>query len=529
DVPCRSVLLGCRSLSISRIAETCRSYLYALRQKVSSLNLEIQQTRQHGISPTIHRGGTGSTSSPGQDDCYLTITDEVDTSSPSRTVYLGPGSAACLLARIIKASLRLHLEKDWPIPKRLLPNQTYRVEGLQELGSASSFVVLHDQRKEELYSILPPSTQRALIKHYINVVSPEYPFLPTGEETTLLTLENPVKKAIPSKNDRANYMINIVFAISAALVARDLEPRLSGAAMRFREDMGILCRNISIPGNRLEENKWTCRALCTLVILDIINPVTGNVWELLGTAMSSLQELREGYQVAYSSLDADFWGIEYSILKLEWSIQLHFGRLSPFNDTHRSYSTTESPSLDAMSQELDLLDCLRTISHAFAAQPHCSAKHLENLIPPPLRVELATSVIGIRPASLYIALHRLFTTSIPYYHETMDASDSRLFQIVAHSAVSVIDHISQLNESDKIISLWMNAERVLECGAVWAAYLISQRHSAGEGGARMETRLSMSPILKVSSLLASFAARWKAGSEFVNAWEILVELLWDML
>jgi hypothetical protein len=34
---------------------------------------------------------------------------------------------------------------------------------------------------------------------------------------------------------------------------------------------------------------------------------------------------------------------------------------------------------------------------------------------------------------------------------------------------------------------------------------------------------------KVSTLLASFAARWKDGSAYVDAWETLVELLWSMV
>lgn len=96
----------------------------------------------------------------------------------------------------------------------------------------------------------------------------------------------------------------------------------------------------------------------------------------------------------------------------------------------------------------------------------------------------------------------------------------------------MIDHFTKLNQRQMIISLWMAAERVLEAGAVWAAYLMHQRRVSGrgpQGVAAMATDLAFAPIVKVSSLLASFAARWRPGSTYVDNWETLVELLWKMV
>ncbi|KAJ8103421.1 hypothetical protein POJ06DRAFT_241829 [Lipomyces tetrasporus] len=81
-----------------------------------------------------------------------------------------------------------------------------------------------------------------------------------------------------------------------------------------------------------------------------------------------------------------------------------------------------------------------------------------------------------------------------------------------------INHFSQLNNYNRIISLWIAAERVLECGSLWAFSLTSLL--------RMITRVAMSPILKVSNLLASFAARWNGCVAYVDSWETLLGRHW---
>ena len=78
----------------------------------------------------------------------------------------------------------------------------------------------------------------------------------------------------------------------------------------------------------------------------------------------------------------------------------------------------------------------------------------------------------------------------------------------------------------------MAAERVLESGVVWATYLMSQRRAMPTGEPRFSStgiRVAMGPVLKVSTLLASFAALWKGASAYVDAWETFVELLWNVL
>lgn len=99
------------------------------------------------------------------------------------------------------------------------------------------------------------------------------------------------------------------------------------------------------------------------------------------------------------------------------------------------------------------------------------------------------------------------------------------------SASALIDHFTVLNNEGKVLSLWLTAGRTLEAGVVWAFYLLRQRtvSSTGQGGGSRVSGEAMNPLLKVSALLASFAARWSAGMAYADAWQTLVDLLWGML
>jgi hypothetical protein len=172
------------------------------------------------------------------------------------------------------------------------------------------------------------------------------------------------------------------------------------------------------------------------------------------------------------------------------------------------------------------------ITFAFTIFPRPSEQFFESLIPLSLQVDEMRSDITIHSATLYVALHPIFTTLDIISNGVLYNPLSRLFHVVAHSARTVIDHFARLNESNSIISLWMAAERVLEAGLVWAAYLMSQRKASPTGEhcfVSMGTGIAMGVLMKVSSLLVSFAARWQAGSSFVDAWETFIELVWNTL
>ena len=170
--------------------------------------------------------------------------------------------------------------------------------------------------------------------------------------------------------------------------------------------------------------------------------------------------------------------------------------------------------------------------HKLTILPHLSAQVLERLIPLPLQVALPGSEGDISSAMLYLVLHPLFTTSEIISGKSLDTISLRLFCIVANSARIVIDHLADLHHSHRIISLWMATERLFEGGLVWAAFLVSQSHASRRGGQdipHMDRGTAMGPLLKVSSLLASFSMACKDGGAYVDAWEAFLELLWHML
>lgn len=211
---------------------------------------------------------------------------------------------------------------------------------------------------------------------------------------------------------------------------------------------------------------------------------------------------------------------------------LHFRCPSPFRDIRLNAELAASASPDTLSDELNILDQLHNITGKFTSEPRTSAIFPESLIPDPMQVETVDSDISINSAILYTALHPIFTSEDILSRGTFEEPLLKLFEIVAKSASILVDHFILLDKDHKIISIWMAAERVFEAGLVWVVYLMSRyrtTHTLGHTPFSMDVRNVMGPILKVSSLLGSFRARWKLGSAYVDAWETIVELLWDML
>jgi hypothetical protein len=187
---------------------------------------------------------------------------------------------------------------------------------------------------------------------------------------------------------------------------------------------------------------------------------------------------------------------------------------------------------DTLSAEVYTLGQLRNIRKRLSTSPDLSDSALESLVPVQLQVPSANSGIGLQSATMYLALHAAFTETKPLNLKTVNVPTSRLFHIVANSASTFIDHFTRLNEGNKMISIFMASEKVLEAGMVWSTYLFSLQSSITAGYQSpftISTQAMMSPVLKVSALLASFAARWTHGSEYVTAWETLVELLWNII
>jgi hypothetical protein len=143
------------------------------------------------------------------------------------------------------------------------------------------------------------------------------------------------------------------------------------------------------------------------------------------------------------------------------------------------------------------------------------------------------SKIVFSSARLYIALHPILTN--PGHSSAggvLDAAWSRLAAVVAKSALTIIEHVVRQNKSNMVIAISQTSNQILEAGVVWAYCLLLQKlsklsitHTLPARG----TRGQLSPVIQVSRLLTSFAARWKPGSVYVDAWNTVLELIWHLV
>ncbi|KAK5053051.1 hypothetical protein LTR84_002025 [Exophiala bonariae] len=505
------------------------SHLYSLSQKKQRLESEISNIKARSQGSRTHSGLRELATDVAEQSYHLTILSD-GLSSASPTAYLGPGSLPRLLERLLKNAIYWHLASNLPVPKHMLQKEPSRSLDSQSLTSSPSFYVTMDQRKLELQSLVPPSTQRAVLDHYMKVVSVQYPLLTYELESAVMMHENPLRWSSANKDHPGSLALSIMFAISSTLITRDLDPTLSSIALRCVGHVQKIAQGLRSQDTRMETLRWTCTALCALALCEAISPRSGQLWDLLGRACSTIEDLREEYQIQNVELDDPFVRLEHSLLKLESCTALFLRLQSPI------CAMRLRPMADVLAISGPLSDDLETLCYQqhivgqltrFSLQ---GEEFFESLIPFRFRVVSTSSQISIHSAMLYLTLHPIYTTSDAFSCISANVPTSRLFQIVAQSAATIIDHFTHLNEDKKILSVCMAAAQVLEAGFIWAAYLISANQPAQNGPLfAMEKSVALSPILKVSALLASFVARWESGSVYTEAWETFVQLLWNMI
>jgi hypothetical protein len=214
------------------------------------------------------------------------------------------------------------------------------------------------------------------------------------------------------------------------------------------------------------------------------------------------------------------------------SLALHFRRPSLICEIQRVSEPNGAALPQSAINQPAIYDHLLRINQGFATIPRPPQEHFESLIPKELKVLAGDLNISPSSATLYLALHPLFTASRSEIFTTSPLDDSSLdlLRIVAGSASTVIDGFVQLNKSHMIISIWRSAERVLEAGAVWAMYVIKlQLMATPFTRSQLRESSAMSPLLKCNNLLASFSERWKAGSIYAQIWETFLLQLWGIM
>lgn len=243
----------------------------------------------------------------------------------AQTSYLGPRTSASLVRNLLRSAINWHTARNIDLPPRIAAIDTLNLSERPLVNNTAPFALNPDQRKAELYTIIPPSTQRALVEHYMKVVSDQYPILPAEVETELAALENPLKWASSNKVSRTAQASTIVLAISAALVTRDLDPSLSGIAVRLEQDLERMSEGDGPLGDSIETPVWMVTALFAMAILEAVSPSSRHLWDRLGIAVSAMTNLRQNQNLASTYDHVWLDRLERSILKLERCVSDHDG------------------------------------------------------------------------------------------------------------------------------------------------------------------------------------------------------------
>lgn len=179
---------------------------------------------------------------------------------------------------------------------------------------------------------------------------------------------------------------------------------------------------------------------------------------------------------------------------------------------------TSSPHVIDGSDDLLIAKWTLDTASYFANVVTFDETYLEAQIPASLQVVTHDSVMGLPSASYYFVLYPLLTA----HGRSMDPGfpSPRMVHLITTSAALVIDHAAKLDDVRGTISLWLAAERVFSAGAVWLTGLLHQESA-------LESTLHghLGTALKVTRLLASFAARWRGAEAYATAWNILMSLM----
>jgi hypothetical protein len=290
------------------------SYLFALQQKVHELEKEIKNlTNATENLPCYPELKSPSVTDMGY--CLGILNEE--NSAASTIVHIGPGSSARLMELLIKGTL------EWVKINKPLTS-TYTLSPLLSFSTAidgdsgHSFSLFLNEREYESVLAVPPSTQRLLVEHYLKVVQSKYPLLSRDQESLFLQLENPMKWIVAHPLNANSLALTAIFAISMALVARDLDPNLSGSATSFRQSLNLLAKESETSlNNSIDGLKRNTTILCFSAILELVNPKRCNIWETVGRAMNNIQQLRADLHAESLIIGDDFRGLELSLLKIE--------------------------------------------------------------------------------------------------------------------------------------------------------------------------------------------------------------------
>jgi hypothetical protein len=182
----------------------------------------------------------------------------------------------------------------------------------------ATFPVNSDMRKAELHTLVPPSTQLAIVEHYLKVIAPKFQLISTELQTACMSHENPLKWSVLNRGQPEAHALVIMFAVSTALITRDDDPKLAYIASRTRSEVQKLSTDVDSAMQPRQQNIWPCTAMCALALCALIGTSDDQAWNVLGQAVSALQDLGEAtYHRLSMTPDKDYKRLERLLLQLE--------------------------------------------------------------------------------------------------------------------------------------------------------------------------------------------------------------------
>ncbi|KAK7523030.1 uncharacterized protein IWZ02DRAFT_260707 [Phyllosticta citriasiana] len=505
---CQLVDLECLYYDDSLGHDVPRSYLHALSKKIESLESTINAIK--GPAEIVPSPSPFSHS-----DCQTPLQTSQDAGVfPA----LGLGTSAGLLENLLRTLVQRQLAQDQNASG--LSRLAAKAREVEDDTSLAFPPLRINFSKLDTQSLQQPHLQRALIEYYAKVFQSSYALLSTSQINNLLRYEHPLRQCTASER----LPIYGIFAISSTLVARDLDNDQSITASMWTERFHSYIAghdSSNTPGE--VRMKQTIVALCFLALLDFVSPVNSkeSVWEVVGAASRSYVKLLDDLSASSLEMDEEFERLGHCIYLLESTLSIHFRLPSLYCNS----APTVIPN--GLSEPL-LYHTLYTLTQNLNFQQESASPDVETrLIPACLRInsESAWGNVSLGQAQVYLTLHPLFTSPGAGTH----CCSTNLLSKIALAAAAFIMHTHKLNKERRVISIWVSAENVIQAGAAWAAYLMlhSQRDSPLHDYhiLNLADLPAIEPIVKCSSILASFAERWKGGRRYCQAWEAFADML----
>ncbi|KAK8237093.1 hypothetical protein HDK77DRAFT_307152 [Phyllosticta capitalensis] len=504
---CQLVDLECLYFDDSLGHDVPRSYLHALSKKVENLESTINAIKSPAAtapSPTTFS----------QSDCPTPLQASLDPRVSSAS-SLGLGTSALLLENLLRTLVQRSSTQDQSALSKFA-SRTREVEDDSTLAFPPLKV---NFSKLDTQSLQQPHLQRALIEYYAKTVQSSFPLLSKAQIDSLLRYEHPLRQCTAAER----LPIYAIFALASTLVSRDLDKDQSITASMWTERFhSYIAGSDSSMGVGAVRMKQNILALCFLALLDLVSPLSpkGGVWEVVGAASRSYVKVLDDLSVSSPEFDDEFERLGHCIYLLESTLSIHFRIPSLYCNS----APTVIPS--GLSEPL-VYHTLYTLTQLLNFPKDVSVD-MESSIPACLRINLESgpSDVSLGQAQVYLTLHPLFTSPGAGIH----CCSPDLLSKIALAAAAFITHTHKLNKERRVVSIWVTAENVLQAGAAWAAYLMlhSQRDSPLHDyhvPKPIDKIPPMEPIVRCSSLLASFAERWKGGRRFCQAWEAFTDLL----